>query len=170
MFHPKLKTCTIVPVGLTEHRKGLMDLKTVDSVFAELLLEQLPELRSRFSGDQSPFVLLSDEWYILGDKQFPLLTDYGDADLVENGVGQVQNFLSQFEKESLQFPSKLERETNIIIATGTLVKDIFRDKVLPTLNQIKNMAPSSDKIEHIVTIFGVILEKEMMAQNKLAMG
>ena len=140
VFHPQLKTCTIVPVGLTEHRKGLMNLKTVNKDYAKFLLGELSKLRNQFSGKHSPFVLFSDEWYILAGKPFPSLSEYGDADLIENGVGQVQNFISQFEKESLLFPSKLKRKTNITIATGWLVKEIFKQKVLPRLNQIENMS------------------------------
>ena len=115
-FYPKLKTCTIVPVGLTGHRKGLMAITAVDEKYAKRLLSELSNLRSQFSGVQSPFVLFSDEWYILGDRPFPPLIEYGDADLIENGVGQMQHFLSQFENEFSNFPAGLLKEKNNTIA------------------------------------------------------
>ena len=33
-FYPRLKTCTIVPVGLTGHRNGLMDISSVNKKYA----------------------------------------------------------------------------------------------------------------------------------------
>ena len=88
---------------------------------------------------QSPFVLFSDEWYILAEQSLPSLEEYGNVNLVENGVGQVQNFISRFENESKIFPKALHQEKNITIATGMLVYKIFQDKVIPILNQINNM-------------------------------
>jgi putative radical SAM enzyme (TIGR03279 family) len=169
IFHPQLKTCTIVPVGLTKHRKGLMNLKTVDKDYAKMLLGQLTEMRLRFPGDQSPFVLFSDEWYILSSKTFPPLSDYGDTDLIENGVGQVRNFISKFEKESLHFPLKLKKTTNITIATGWLVKDIFHEKVLPILNKIENLCVNLIPIHNnffgrSVTVTGLLTGKDIISQ------
>ena len=169
IFHPQLKTCTIVPVGLTEHRKGLMNLKTVDKDYAKMLLGRLTEMRSRFPGNQSPFVLFSDEWYILADKTFPPLSDYGDTDLIENGVGQVRNFISKFEKESRHFPLKLKKTTNITIATGWLVKDIIHEKVLPILNKIENLCVNLIPIHNnffgrSVTVTGLLTGKDIISQ------
>ena len=43
-----------------------------------------PELNEKFPGNSSPFVILSDEWYILAGKPFPKKSFYGDYDLIEN--------------------------------------------------------------------------------------
>ena len=168
-YYPKLKTCTIVPVGLTEHRKGLMEIAAVDKKYTKKLLSELSNLRSQFSGVQSPFVLFSDEWYILADETFPSLLEYGETDLIENGVGQVRHFLSQFEIESNNFPLELAEESNITIATGTLIYDIFQDKVIPALNQIKKMNASLIPIKNnfygnSVTVTGLLTGKDIVSQ------
>ena len=74
-FYPKLKTCTIVPVGLTGHRNGLMDIPSVSKTYAKKLLYELHSLRSQFPGEKTPFVLLADEWYILASNPFPTLIE-----------------------------------------------------------------------------------------------
>ena len=168
-FYPKLKTCTIVPVGLTKHRKGLMEITAVDEKYAKILLSELPNLRSQFSGVQSPFVLFSDEWYILGDRPFPPLIEYGDTDLVENGVGQMQHFLSQFENEFSNFPAGLLKEKNITIATGMLVCNIFQKKVIPVLNKIDNLNLTlipikNDFYGNSVTVTGLLTGKDIVSQ------
>ena len=168
-YYPKLKTCTIVPVGLTEHRKGLMEIAAVDKKYTKKLLSELSNLRSQFSGVQSPFVLFSDEWYILGDRPFPPLIEYGDADLVENGVGQMQHFLSQFENEFRNFPAGLLKEKNITIATGMLVSKIFEEKMIPVLNKIDNMNVTlvpikNDFFGNSVTVTGLLTGKDIVTQ------
>jgi len=46
-FHPILKSCTIVPVGLTGHRKGLMEIKSVNTQYAKNLLNEVPQMRNQ---------------------------------------------------------------------------------------------------------------------------
>ena len=168
-FYPKLKTCTIVPVGLTGHREGLMEIPTVSKKYARDLLGQLVHMRNQFSQASSPFILLSDEWYILADEPFPSLSEYGEADLTENGVGQVRNFINQFENEYNNFPSELPDKRNITIATGMLIHDIFEKEVIPVLNQIKNMNASLIPIKNnffgnSVTVTGLLTGKDIITQ------
>jgi len=138
-FYPTLKSCTIVPVGLTGHRKGLTKIKSVDIQYAQNMLNKLNKMRKKFPGKKAPFLLYSDEWFILAEQPFPQLSDYGGLDLAENGVGQVREFLTLFEEESVNFPSALAFETNITLATGTLVYETLQKEVLPILNQIDNL-------------------------------
>ena len=168
-FFPTLGSCSIVPVGLTGHREGLMQLESVDRAYAENLIKKLPSLRDNFPGKDSAFVLLSDEWYILAEKDFPQTEEYGDFDLAENGVGQVRSFLNKFEEELASFPETIPTRTHISIATGTLVQSIFKEKVLPKLNKIKNL--SVDLIPIVnnfygnsVTISGLLTGTDIITQ------
>ena len=69
-FFPKFKTLSIVPVGLTRHRDGLPELNYVNNNYAKKLFDEYPSLNKQFPGKKSPFILLSDEWYILANKLF----------------------------------------------------------------------------------------------------
>ena len=168
-YYPSVKSCTIVPVGLTGHRKGLMEIKSADKKYAENLLNGIPRMRDKFSGKKSPFVLYSDEWFILAEQPFPPLSDYGELDLAENGVGQVRQFLTLFEEESANFPRALAFETNITLATGTLVYETFQKEVLPILNQIDNLTvtllPIINKFYgESVTVTGLLTGTDIITQ------
>ena len=168
-YYPSVKSCTIVPVGLTGHRKGLMEIKSADKKYAENLLNEITQMRNQFPGRKSPFVLYSDEWFILADKPFPLLSDYGGLDLAENGVGQVRQFLTLFEEESANFPRALAFETNITLATGTLVYETFQKEVIPILNQIDNLTvtllPIINKFYgESVTVTGLLTGTDIITQ------
>ena len=168
-YYPSVKSCTIVPVGLTGHRKGLMEIKSADKKYAKNLLNGITRMRDKFSGKKSPFVLYSDEWFILAEQPFPPLSDYGELDLAENGVGQVRQFLTLFEEESANFPRALAFETNITLATGTLVYETFQKEVIPILNQIDNLTvtllPIINKFYgESVTVTGLLTGTDIITQ------
>ena len=170
-FYPILKTCTIVPVGLTKYRQGLMDIPVINKRYAYNLLTQLPDLRKDFPGNRVPFVLCSDEWYILADVPFSDVDEYGDADLVENGVGQVPHFLNCFRSEALNFPKYLKIPYRITLVTGTLIADIFASEILPVLNQIQNLHVTLKPVKNkfygeTVTVSGLLTGRDIINHLK----
>jgi len=170
-FYPILKTCTIVPVGLTKHRQGLMEIPTVDGKYAKIMIEKLPGLRNEYPGKKAPFVLCSDEWYILANVPFPNIDEYGDIDLLENGVGQVPDFITRFRAESLNFPKRLEKPFQITLVTGTLIADLFNSTIVPVLNQIQNLNLTIAPIKNIffgesVTVTGLLTGRDIINQLK----
>ena len=170
-FYPQFKTLSIVPVGLTRHREGLPDLEYVNQQYAKNLFKVYPKLNKQFPGSKSPFIILSDEWYILGGKPFPPKSFYGDYDLVENGVGQFRDFLDRFNSDKKNFPKSLKTKTKISIVTSTLVFDIFIKKIKPVLDKIKNLKVNFFQIENnffgdSVTVAGLLTGKDIISQLK----
>ncbi len=170
-FFPKFKTLSIVPVGLTRHRDGLPELNYVNNNYAKKLFDEYPSLNKQFPGKKSPFLLLSDEWYILANKPFPPKEYYGEYDLIENGVGQFRDFIDRFKEESLNFPKQINKPTKISIVTSTLVYDIFTNLVKPVLDKIKNLKVNFYKIENnffgdSVTVAGLLTGKDIISQLK----
>ena len=170
-FYPQFKTLSIVPVGLTRHREGLPELQYVNQQYAKNLFKVYPKLNKQFPGSKSPFIILSDEWYILGGKPFPPKAFYGDYDLVENGVGQFRDFLDRFNSEKKSFPIALKKKTKISIITSTLVFDIFIKKIKPVLDNIKNLEVNFFKIKNdffgdSVTVAGLLTGKDIISQLK----
>jgi len=170
-FFPKFKTLSVVPVGLTRHRDGLPELNYVNNNYAKKLFDEYPSLNKQFPGKKSPFLLLSDEWYILANKPFPPKEYYGEYDLIENGVGQFRDFIDRFKEESLNFPKEIKNPTKISIVTSTLVYDIFTNLVKPILEKIKNLKVNFYKIENnffgdSVTVAGLLTGKDIISQLK----
>ena len=169
-FYPKFKTLSIVPVGLTRHREGLPKLNYINKSYANELFEHLPKLRNKFSGlKASPFVLLADEWYILAKKEFPEKVDYGNYDLIENGVGQFRFFLDQFYNEKNKFPSRINRKKEISIITGELAYDVFIEKIKPIIDKIVNLKVNFYRIKNnffgdSVNVAGLLTGKDIIEQ------
>tara|TARA_Y100000590_G_scaffold448704_1_gene585775 strand:+ start:77 stop:1363 length:1287 start_codon:yes stop_codon:yes gene_type:complete len=171
LYYPILKTCTIVPVGLTKHRKGLMEIPIITNDYAREILDILPNLRMQFPGINTPFILCSDEWYILANKVFPHIDEYTGIDLIENGVGQVPDFINRFYKDAVIFPNKLEKPCRITLVTGTLIYNIFKNQIIPVLNNIENLDVNIISIENnfygnVVTVSGLLTGQDIIKQLK----
>ncbi|MDB3868524.1 DUF512 domain-containing protein [Candidatus Marinimicrobia bacterium] len=169
-YYPNVKSVSIVPVGLTKHRVGLPDLSTVTPEYANKFVDYTDSLKLQFSGDQDqPFVFLSDEWYIVGNKPFPPMVEMGGLNLIENGVGQVQSFLENFETERESFPTSFINPISFTIATGHLAYGIFEKYVIPVLNNIENLQVNLVEIENdfygdMVTVAGLLSGQDIIKQ------
>ena len=171
-FYPGLNSLTIVPVGLTKHRKGLPDIKSVSSNYARKMMPQFEYLNDKFHIDiERPFIYLSDEWYLLSKSSLPPTSHYASLDLIENGVGQVSKFLEEFENDRQKFPKSIDEPTEFSIVTGVLMEEIFVNKIIPVLNDIHNLQVNLFVVENsfygdMVTVSGLLTGEDIINQLK----
>jgi putative radical SAM enzyme (TIGR03279 family) len=63
-FYPNVLTVSIVPVGLTDHRKGLPQLKPVDGHYARATIDHVSKIQQQnLKTYSTPFCFLGDEFY-----------------------------------------------------------------------------------------------------------
>ena len=139
-FYPRLRSLSVVPVGLTCHRHDLSRLREVDFPSAVQTLEIVEGFQDLFTkrlGD--PFVCLSDEFYLMAGEPLPPLEHYGDLWQVENGVGLTRSFLEEFARLTEEFPEKLDQPRRFVLVTGTLAGPILEREILPRLRRIGNL-------------------------------
>ncbi|NQU66707.1 MAG: DUF512 domain-containing protein [Candidatus Marinimicrobia bacterium] len=169
-FFPGLSSCSIVPVGLTEHRHGLFTIQPVTPEYAKQMIDELAGLRRQFPGTNHPFIFFADEWYILADAPIPQVREYKGVDLTENGIGQVSTFLQKFGKEKKRILEFTE-PAHFTIATGELIHGIFRDSVGGFLNGIPgitvNLVPIVNHfLGQSVTVSGLLTGRDIIDQLK----
>lgn len=98
-FYPQVETLAVVPVGLTGHRGGLYELDGIDEADSRKAFALIEEMQNSYIQKfGSPFVYLSDEFYILAGKKIPGADFYGDFSQMENGVGLLRSFMDDAEK------------------------------------------------------------------------
>ncbi len=172
-FYPDLGSLSIVPVGLTAHREGLPELKTVDRKYAEFMVDSFEKLKTDFPGsDSNQFLYLSDEWYILANIEIPDSEAYGNLDLIENGVGQVREFLDRFESDKREILNIAgEEKLKFSIGTGTLAYPVFNEYVKPFLDKNKQWEIDIFPIVNnfygeMVTVAGLLTGKDILNQLK----
>jgi len=99
-LHPALRSCAIVPVGLTRHREGLYPLELFSQTEAAEVIAQVNAF-----GDESlkkfgtRLFYLSDEFYLRAGLPLPSEDYYEDYSQIENGVGMLTSLSSEFDFE-----------------------------------------------------------------------
>jgi putative radical SAM enzyme (TIGR03279 family) len=130
-FYPSVMSVSIVPVGLTDHRKGLPQLRSVDGAYAAEAIAHVEQIQQKNKSDIGvPFCFLGDEFYIKAEHPIPPRSHYGDFPLVENGVGMIRNFLDEFsETMSLDWTRPRGLPVRATVVTGVLFYPILKECV-----------------------------------------
>ncbi len=99
-LHPSLRSCAIVPVGLTRHREGLYPLELFSPEEAAAVIDQVNAF-----GEQclqkygTRLFYCSDEFYLRAGRPLPCEDYYEDYSQIENGVGMLTSLASEFNFE-----------------------------------------------------------------------
>lgn len=139
-FYPAVESISIVPVGLSDHRQGLYELKGVTTDYARQMIDTVSvwqeEMQQRFG---HPLVYLSDEWFLMSDTPFPPSEVYEGCPVIENGVGMVTHFKLGMAEQIQWLPKALDHPRKITLVTAVLAKDVVREALVEPLNRITGM-------------------------------
>ncbi len=140
-FHPRAASLAIVPVGLTDHRKNLPVLRPFSPEYArELIAHVTPIQRKLKRRIGTPFAWLGDEIYIMAGARIPPTSHYSDFPQIENGVGMVRTFLTQFAAALRAKPRGRARGT---VCTGKIFHPYLKECVDRLDMDLKTVAVES---------------------------
>ncbi len=168
-MHDRMQSLSVVPVGLTRHRRALADLRTLRPDEARTLAAQVEAWQARFRAEIGRgFVYLSDEMYLLAGLDFPDEDDYDGYPLMENGVGMSRDFLSELNYQQEYLPTALPEPRTLTLVTGTLTAPLLQDRVAPTLRAVENLDVQVVAAENLlfgdsVTVSGLLNFKSFEA-------
>lgn len=95
-LHPKVKSVAIVPLGLTRYNTDARLTPVTPEFCLRTIRELAPlqrELRERLG---TTFAFLGDEIYVKAGRNVPTRKHYGDYPQIEDGIGMVRSFKSDF--------------------------------------------------------------------------
>ena len=96
----KARSLAIVPVGLTKFRQGLYPLEAFTAEDATDIIAKVEDWQRILQKQRgSRFVFLSDEWYVLAERELPRHDSYEDYPQLDNGVGMMALFETEFLRE-----------------------------------------------------------------------
>src|SRR6185295_4103525 len=117
----------IVPVGLTQHRANLPRLRPFTEDYARQLIAHITPIQKKLKREiGTPFAYLGDEIYIMAGEKIPPASHYADFSQMENGVGMVRTFLTQFSAALRTHPKGKARGT---VCTGKVFYPYLKDSV-----------------------------------------
>jgi putative radical SAM enzyme (TIGR03279 family) len=107
-FYPAVRTLSVVPVGLTKHRRGLHKLRGCTPDEARQVVKQVRAWQEKLRPElRTSFVHAADEFYVLANEAVPPSEYYDDFSQTENGVGVIRTFLDELEEAWPRAPKHL---------------------------------------------------------------
>ena len=126
-LYPLCASVAAVPVGLTKYREGLFPLRGYTPSEAEAMVAYGEQKQAGYQerwGDA--FFYLSDEWYLTANLPLPSVERYGDFPQIENGVGLLRLFESEF-RDALEEKLPLSETRRVTVAGGVAANPFFRE-------------------------------------------
>lgn len=89
-LYPNVNSVAVVPLGITKHREGLKKLNLFTQETSLKQINLVKELQKKYYEESgTPFVRLSDEFYIVSGESLPDSEHYQGFEQIEDGVGMV---------------------------------------------------------------------------------
>jgi NifB/MoaA-like Fe-S oxidoreductase len=109
--------------------------------------------------------------FLLAGKSIPSHKYYGEFPQIENGVGMVRRFLTDFNRRKRFFPSSIEPERKMILVTGISMAPFLKEKILPVLQQSAGLKAELLVVENhylgnTVTVAGLLAGQDILEALK----
>lgn len=169
-LYPSVSDVAVVPIGITKFRQGLKHINTYTKQQSIDEIERVKKLQDIYMKEVgAPFVRLSDEFYLVADKQIPKQEFYDDYHQIEDGIGMVRCFRDAIDRTLDDL--KLKNESSFSIVTGELAYN----ELLEATVKIKERTPSLQLDVHkiknnyfgeTITIAGLLTGTDIIDQMK----
>ena len=168
-YYPSMDSVSVVPAGLTAHRDGLFPLEPFTKDECRKVIKQIDRMNKEL-GETMFFA--SDEFYIDGDVKLPDESYYGEYTQIENGVGLLTSFRSEF-MAGLKNLTKEDRKIKrrISVATGEAANGM----ITGLISELTKKCPDIDCTVYAVknnffgggvTVSGLLTGKDIAEQLK----
>ncbi|MBW6464133.1 MAG: DUF512 domain-containing protein [Firmicutes bacterium] len=161
-----LLTVALVPVGLTEHREGLMPLEKFTAGEADELIRLVETMQTDYlRSKNSRFVYLADEFYGLARKPYPEEEAYEGFPQLENGVGLARIFLNELKEVSGIKPPSINHKLSVTVVTGRSAEHLLKELV-KIFSEIKGLTVDLVIAENLyfgssVTVAGLLTGSDL---------
>lgn len=176
-LYPALRSCSVVPAGLTKFREKLYPL----SPFSEQESGAVIDMVNAF-GDQcldkfgSRLFFCADELYLKAGRPLPSSDYYEDYSQIENGVGMITSLKTDFSFDfegiseyAAEFAEKYPDGRTVSIATGVAAYDCITELTKRIENAVSGIKINVYKIINrffgeSITVSGLLTGKDMCEQ------
>ncbi len=155
---PNVISAAVVPIGLTDHRKNLPDVRVFTKPEAQDVINRANVWRRKMLVERGTrFIFPSDELYLLAGEALPTEEEYEGFPMLENGVGMIRDFLHEGLPE---LPARLPAPMKVILATGLLFAESLELAVEPLRTieglEIEVRAVENKTFGKVTTVAGLL--------------
>ncbi|MGH4137167.1 DUF512 domain-containing protein [Clostridium sp.] len=169
-LYPNIENLAVVPVGITKYREGLFNLTLYDKNTAAEEIEGVNKLQEKYISEVgSPFVRLSDEFYVTAQVDVPEESFYDGYDQLEDGIGMIRLLRSVIAEDVSNL--KLNNTGSFTFITGSLAyAEILKvaGKIMETNNKINIQVKKivNNFFGETITVVGLLTGKDIIMQLK----
>ena len=176
-YLPFMRSVSVVPAGITRFRKSLYPLELFTREEACEVIDLIESRQQKYFQEYGlHFIHASDEWYILAGRDFPEEERYDGYIQLENGVGMMRLFMTEFSEalaqalQQKEVSGELQQiKRGISIATGKLAFQTVCSfaaqlmQAFPGL-EIHVFAIRNDFFGETITVSGLITGQDLISQ------
>lgn len=160
-----VESLSIVPVGLSDFRDDLTEIKPFDKESSLAVINQVSKWQKKIKEERDiNFVYLADEFYINADVEIPSWEEYDGFPQIENGVGLCASLKEEFE-DALLDCKDLDVTTPKTVVTGILAYDFVKDLVSKLgSDKISVDAITNNFFGKKITVSGLVTATDIIQQ------
>lgn len=172
-LYPGVQSVAVVPVGLTKHRQGLYPLKSVTAELSRLIIGRYKVIQKKLRDRHGKTILyFADELYLNAGLDIPSSMWYDDFPQLDNGVGMVRNFWSDFGLLASELPQRMTKR--ILLITGQTGIRVLRP-VVARLNRIAGLQCEMLPVPNLlfgesVTVSGLLGGRDILSALSAKVG
>lgn len=144
-----LQSVAIVPIGLTKHRQGLMEMQGFDQITSKQVIDivhPFQEIALKKIGTR--FAFLADEFYLLSGVPFPPYEAYEAFIQHEDGVGMIRKLDHEVREILGSNGYRLETHRRVLIVTGVAAHPYLESLADAIMAEIPTVKIEVKKIEN----------------------
>lgn len=121
-LYPAVEDVAVVPVGVTKHREEHKRLNIFTGETALKELDNVKPLQDKYTKELgTPFVRLSDEFYVLAGREVPSADFYSTFHQLEDGIGMIRILRDNIARDVKKLKKNITG--NFLFATGVSAYD-----------------------------------------------
>lgn len=167
-LYPSVENVAAVPVGVTKFRKNRNEIILYDAKSANAELDNISKFQQKALTEiGTPFIRLSDEFYVLSENEIPSTEFYGGFDQIEDGIGMIRFFRDSIAKNLKKLNRKGRGSFSLITGVSAYDEILWAAKVIEGRNdriKIKVHKIINDFFGPTITAVGLLTGQDIMKQ------
>lgn len=170
---PALRSCAVVPVGLTKYREGLYPLESFSAEECADVIKQVTSFGEEcLKKYGSRLFYCSDEFYVRAGIPLPSEEFYEDYSQIENGVGMLTSLASEFDfalEDLSEELSEFRAPRAVSVVTGVAAYDHIRGLADKLMSAVEGLDVRVHRVVNrffgeSVTVAGLLTGKDVSEQ------
>lgn len=167
-MYPSVQSIAAVPVGLSDHRDGLYQLKPYNRETAREVIDIINCFNEEFKKEHGEIIAYAaDEFYLKAELEMPKAEYYNGFPQLENGVGMWALLESEFD-EALDECETKELDRAVTVVTGKAAYPLISALAEKAERQIKGLsvkviAAENKLLGSMITVSGLLCGADIIS-------